>query len=309
MGARVSHRSSVAPGVVAMLLYVASGGFIALSHPVLAAPADADLGGDTIEITTVDDSVHAYVSVGPWPGGFLKCVRVDGDLEFLPVHRIRGIQSIDLTDVTDRVLVEGKNVGLASAAEPELEPERTKVRKNKTITFRGYPSPETKWFFIMQTGALVPVNAVSNPLLLTFDLGVMRNLGPHWAVGVNFHTRYGDFGGRGVVVRGRRWLDRSISADLTGGFVNSIDTGTNSRSWIGQAHLNFGNVGSVTFEVERWKHDYSAYSYYSTVPDPVVSGTNMRAGGTLGYLPGVGALVGGYLILVIVYIATISAYE
>lgn len=305
MSAPAPKRTQVA--VLAVLLSLVVCCVFVPATPAFGGPTVPGMKTETIQITTVDDSVHTYVSVGPWPGGFLKCVREDGDLEFLPVHRIRGIQSIDLTDVTHRVLVEGKKVG--GSTDSEQEPRHTKVRKNKSVTFRGYPYPETKWFFIMQTGALVPVNTASNPLLLTFDLGVMRNLGPHWAVGVNFHTRYGEFAGRGLVLRGRRWLDRSISADLAGGFVDPVDSGTNTRSWIGQAHLNFGNVGSITFEVERWKHDYSAYPYYSTLPDRVASGTNMRAGGTLGYLPGVGALVGGYLILVIVYVATLSAYE
>ena len=285
--------------------------FIVMPSAVLGAPVDSGLGTETIEITTVDDSVHTYVSVAPWPGDFLKCARVDGDLDFLPVHRVRKIQSIDQTDVTHRVLVDGKKVGLDSdfQSRSEFGAPSVRVRENKAVTFRGYPYPETKWFFIMQTGALVQMNTGSNPAQLTFDLGIMRNLGPHWALGVNFHARYGDFGGRGVVLRGRRWLDRSISVDLAGGFVDGDDYSVNTSSWIGQAHLNFGNVGSITFEVERWEHDYGSYPYYPSLPDRVATGTNLHAGGTLGYLPGVGALVGTYLVLVLIYVATLSGYE
>jgi hypothetical protein len=270
---------------------------IALGAP--EAGVSESLATESIRITTDDDSVHAYVSAEPWPQGFIKAVRADGGVEFLPAHRIRKIQQVGEVDITERVLVDRKT---AWRGDRETSP----VRKNKDLTFRGYPYPETKWFFLLQTGILAGIDRDPNPAHLVFDFGVMRNLGPHWAAGINLHAQAGDVSGVGVILRGRRWLSRSISVDLGAGFLNPGDLPYLSTVWIGQAHLNLGNVASMTLEMDRWKRDDSGTSYYYVPPglqDGVESGTSWKAGGTIGYLPGVVALAITYGSLILLYVA------
>jgi len=186
---------------------------------------------------------------------------------------------------------------LASSADSDLGQVRTDSSKapEHGITFRGHRYPETQSFIILQTGMIYLLDADDDPARLTIDLGVMRNLGPNWAVGINGHVESGDGeGGAGVMVRGRRWLGRSASLDVATGFLSpeseeSYTNGGNTTSWISQAHLNLGNAVSLMVQMDRWKDE--------PVPEPSpfapveASGTNWYVGGTVGYLPGVIALL------------------
>ena len=172
------------------------------------------------------------------------------------------------------------------------------VRPGKDVTFRGYPAPETQWFFLLQTGVNYLVDAEDEPARLTIDAGLMKNVGPRWAVGVNAHVESGDGeGGYGALLRGRRWLSRSVSADLATGFLVPEDgsaayaNGGNTTSWITQAGLNLGNVLMVTAQMERWKDEDFSYtpSGYQTFTN---TGTDWRVGGSFQYLPGVIAFLG-----------------
>ncbi|HET9250553.1 MAG TPA: hypothetical protein VFP58_00380, partial [Candidatus Eisenbacteria bacterium] len=125
-------------------------------------------------------------------------------------------------------------------------PERTLAstpdgtQKGKDLTFRGYPAPETQMYFLFQTGMIYMVDAEDEPARLTIDAGLMKNLGPSWAVGGNLHLESGDEeGGIGALVRGRRWLSRSVSVDLATGFLSPTESyptnGGTETSWITQA--------------------------------------------------------------------------
>jgi hypothetical protein len=166
------------------------------------------------------------------------------------------------------------------------------------LTFRGHRFPKTQTFFIVQTGVIYLLEAEDEPARLTMDLGLMRNLGPSWAVGLNGHLESGDGeGGVGLMLRGRRWLGRDASVDLATGFLSpyseeAYTNGGNTTSWITQAHLNWGNAVSITVQADRWRDEAGPYPDLYVPPLVSASGTNWYVGGTIGYVPGLLALLG-----------------
>ena len=265
---------------------------VAIPGPLLAGPEASNLTiSQTITVTTDDDSVHTFISVEPWAQDFIKGTRADGGLRFLPAHRIRSIRTVG--DVTDRVLVDNRKVG----REPESTP---RIQKNQTLTLRGYPYPETKWFFILNPGVLVGIGGDDDVNYVFVDWGVMRNLGPRWAVGANLHSRL-DIEEHGIMLRGRRWWNRSISTDLAAGFQG----GHPSSVWLAQGHLNLGNIATFTLEMHHWNGVRYSYDYYPTIMEEDESRTSWKAGGSLSYIPGLIALA---LALGAAMVATLAVY-
>lgn len=268
--------------------------------PRVLAATDGTDPIEAITIQTIDDSVSTYVKVEP-RSGFVRGTRANGETEFLPTHRIRAIRGPGDLDLTKRVLVDGRKVSESDLAQlirdqvvrepPEIKPWGPRQPRDLSFLARSYP--DARWFVVFQYGMLATIDN-DDASRLVLDWGFMRNLGPHWALGVSVHHRLGEAGGTGVVLRGRRWVSRSISVDLaTGPFhpqtSSPYDPGGNIPGWIGQAHLNLG-AASVRLEVERWKDDYSK-GYYPEASDKVETGTRWRMGGTLSHVPGLVALL------------------
>ena len=174
----------------------------------------------------------------------------------------------------------------------------SKSSKTHEFTLRSHRYPETKMFAIMQFGAMGLTSQEryngADDFRLTMDLGLMRNLGEHWAVGGSFRlesTETDD--ATGFLVRGRRWLSDGTSLDLSTGFLGHGSNGPPlDTSWITQAQLNLGNFASLQVEMDRWKlngMDYDMSGNYGMQTD---SGTNWYVGGSVHYLPGLAALIG-----------------
>ena len=185
--------------------------------------------------------------------------------------------------------------------EPTFQPE------HKAVTFRGYPYPETKSFWLVQSGFLfsTPRHSREPSPRYVFDLGLMRNLGTKWALGANAHFELASHNGNGtgLVLRGRRWLSREVSVDLATGFLNPQtnaeveDGGGNTTSWITQANMNFNNVVAISVQANRWKDNYSMQpSDPSTGSSRVETGTDWYLGGSLQYVPALIALIPLYLV-------------
>jgi hypothetical protein len=180
---------------------------------------------------------------------------------------------------------------------PTAEQE-SKTNETHEFTLRSHRYPETKMFAIMQFGAMGLTSQEryngADDFRLTTDLGLMRNLGEHWAVGGSFRlesTETDD--ATGFLVRGRRWLSDGTSLDLSTGFLGHGSNGSPlDTSWITQAQLNLGNIASLQVEMDRWKlngMDYDTSGHYGMLTD---SGTNWYVGGSVHYLPGLAALIG-----------------
>jgi len=118
------------------------------------------------------------------------------------------------------------------------------------FTFRGRPLNETKTFLITHVG----LAARTDPGLSSFyprsdvygmaDLGIMRNVGRHVALGGNFYVGFDDRRTRlGPKARARFWLNRTLSVDLAPGVLLG-----GSDDWYGHAEFP-GFVGEATFSV------------------------------------------------------------
>jgi len=124
--------------------------------------------------------------------------------------------------------------------------------------FRGRPLPTCAQFWILETGAAVRVNSLGtgsrSNYLLGLDLGVMRNRGPRTALGVTGFVGMGDqlTAGSSVLLslkpRLRRWLSRTLSADLAAGPVLvAANAAPGSRLGVtGQLGFNLNDYAGVT---------------------------------------------------------------
>ena len=173
----------------------------------------------------------------------------------------------------------------------------SKSTKTHEFTMRSHRYPETKMFTIMQFGALGALNdpyyGADNPKL-TIDLGVMGNLDKNWALGANFRVESDETDdATGLMLRGRRWLGKDASLDIATGLLSH---GTNGppleASWVNQAQLNIGNVGSVAVEMQRWKMNGMDFGKNGVYSMQTGSGTQWLVGGSFHYLAGLAAYVG-----------------
>ena len=137
-----------------------------------------------------------------------------------------------------------------AAAAPAAADSTSRELLAHDFTFRGRPLPETKTFLITHVG----LAARTDPGLSSFyprsdvygmaDLGVMRNVGRHIALGGNFYVGFDDRRTRlGPKARARFWLNRTLSVDLAPGVLLG-----GSDDWYGHAEFP-GFVGEATFSV------------------------------------------------------------
>ena len=217
--------------------------------------------------------------------------------------------------------VESTFVGIVSESFPpataSVEPPTVlRVKKPPTFTLRGRPYPETKWFAVLQVGAIMMPGhnadarrrqsggitdgyvtySDNNPVHGFADVGLMRNLGTRWAVGANIHAEEDAVG---LMLRGRRWLGRSFSLDLATGILDTGDripsAGGNKPSWINQAQLNCFNVLTITAQTDTWRFEQDALG---ETPGIVETGTNFYWGAGLQYVPGVvGTILAGIILV------------
>ena len=191
-------------------------------------------------------------------------------------------------------VVAPQTAGAESGSAPD--PSQAKA-KTHAFTMRSHRFPETRMFTIMQFGAL---GATSEPYYgakdpkLTVDLGAMRNLDKRWAVGANFRVESDETDdATGFMLRGRRWLGKDASIDIATGILKHGSNGPPlENSWVNQAQLNLGNVGSITVEMQRYKLNGMDYGMNGTYGMQKDSGTMWLVGGSFHYLFGLAAYVG-----------------
>jgi hypothetical protein len=92
------------------------------------------------------------------------------------------------------------------------------------ICFRGKPAPDCKFFGVTEIGLgfrLGDEGGLDKGWLAS-ELGLMRNVGPRYAVGgttyILYDTGASDFRA-GLKLRGRRWLRRDLSLNVSGGLL------------------------------------------------------------------------------------------
>lgn len=174
------------------------------------------------------------------------------------------------------------------------------VESTKTVpsfTFRARPYPEAKWFGLLQCGVIIMPEPEDDPFHVTFEAGLMRNVGRRWAAGVSVHA---EDDAAGLMLRGRRWFGRHVSFDLATGYMNPDRVppeGGNRTSWLNRAELNLFNVVILVAQTDTWRYDHGEMKHTLT-PDLVETGTNWYVGGGLQYVPGlVGTILAALVVL------------
>jgi hypothetical protein len=157
----------------------------------------------------------------------------------------------------------------------------------------------------MRNHKVDPFRYTEDPLHPFADVGFMRNLGRKWAAGANLHV---EDDAVGAMLRGRRWLWRSLSVDVATGFLNPHDRivseGGIQVAWVNQAQLNLFNIASVVVQSNTWGY-HPGKAEFSPSSDKVESGTGLYVGGSLQYIPSVvGALVAVGVLLALVRMPT-----
>lgn len=197
------------------------------------------------------------------------------------------------------MLLATARISLADQAQNSIPTNSRDAKPNPSheFTMRSHRYPETKMYTIMQFGAL---GALSEPYYgakeakLTFDFGAMRNLNKNWALGANFRVESDETDdATGLMLRGRRWLGKDASVDVATGFLKH---GTNGppleNSWVNQAQINIGNIGSVTVEMQTYKLNGMDFDTNGNWGTRTESGTMWLLGGSVHYLPGLAAFIG-----------------
>jgi hypothetical protein len=200
---------------------------------------------ELITVITSDDSSSSYARVEPWPGGFVRAIRGNGDVRFLSDLDLRAIRGPGQDDVTDQVVVGRKAIGAGPV------PVREAPRPKGPPRLRGRPSPFQKGFTLIQVGLLGRVDDAPREApntVLVLDVGRMRNLSPRHSVGGSvFLATDDEYARLGFRPRYRRWLTRTIGIDLAPGLFWSLD-GNEFRS----SHSPLGFVGEVSLSLGDW---------------------------------------------------------
>ena len=150
---------------------------------------------------------------------------------------------------------------LPSAADAS-EPDSTRTAR---FLWRGRPRPECTSFLITEVGFHYLLNPASpwreRPIVLTGDLGYMRNRNKRSAVGGLLHLGIDyvspeDMTGVGVAFRYRRWLSQWGAVDLTVGLdvLGSVNPGHElgrPAPWV-EAGVSVEDILALSVRGEHW---------------------------------------------------------
>ena len=130
--------------------------------------------------------------------------------------------------------------------------------------FRGKPLPTCARFWIVESGVGARLNnrpdgfgGSSSDVLASVEFGMMRNRSPRTALGGTVFIGVGDqiTGNTGTLLglkpRGRRWIGRALSVDLSPGafYVLSGDANANTFGLTGHLGLNLGDLAALSAQV------------------------------------------------------------
>jgi len=219
----------------------------------------------------------------------VRFLRPDGSVGYLPANRIAHIYDREGSDFRSRVLGHRKAVpGPFGGSES---------RTYRSLAFRGGDRSHCSSFLLTEVGLFVPLTgeAPDQNLFGSVDLGAMKNVGRHAAVGASAFWESGsDHNRGGVRLRCRRWLGDRLSLEFSPGVVLAGNDTYDAPGFIGQAGLNVGDVISVVVEGEHERYALTPWYWNgsSTVPGPTsrASNTTLRAGLRGGSYLGAGSM-------------------
>ena len=249
--------------------------------PAGAEPSTLEQGPVRISVITTDGATSEFSRVEPWPGGFIRATRANGEEVFVAVSKIQRILDPKGADVTEQVLESRRPVheGLPQMAGPRIP---------RSPALRGRPSPEQRGFTLLQVGylrRLGTLRAEQDRTVLVADAGRMWNIDGNHSLGGTVMLAAGDeFTRVGLKPRYRRWLSRTVSVDLAPGVFFSVPGDGNPEhapiGFVGESSLTFGDWIAITGAVHVVGTKEFTYHYIEPTPSPPVPPTVTVESGT-----------------------------
>jgi hypothetical protein len=146
------------------------------------------------------------------------------------------------------------------------------LRAQQAACFRGRPLPHCRTFWLTEFG-VSPFDG-----MFGWELGGMRNLGTHSAVGGTLYLRVDGGTAYGVKPRFRRWLSPVVALDVSPGVI-ILAGARNSVGFAGHAGVSLGDLLAFTLQAE-------------TVPPGFDAGKRIRLSGGARLGAGPGAITG-----------------
>ena len=264
-----------------------------MDNPAGAEPSTANHASKPVTVTTTDGVTAEFSRVEPWPGGFIRAVRPNGEEAFLPASKIQRILDPQGDDVTQQVLDNRRTV-------KESLPRMTGPTVPRSPALRGRPSPEQRGFSLLQVGYLRQLGTIhpeQDRAVLVADAGRLWNVDArHSLGGTVMLAASSEFTRIGVKPRYRRWLSRTVSLDLAPGVFFSVPGDGNPEhapiGFVGESSLTFGDWFAITGAVHVVGTKEFTYHYQEPTPSPPVPPTVTVESGTRASAF-VGAKVGG----------------
>lgn len=201
----------------------------------------------------------------------------------------------------------------ASPEKPTSPETHAPEKPAHALCWRGKPLAECRSFLITEMGLLVQMNRNTSNLyaesvVLTFDLGWMKNVKPREAIGFSGYALAGDVSRLGIRGRYRRWLTRHTAIDVSPGILLSGEnTVTNFQApgFVLGTTANLGDLIALTLEAE-WSQ-YRDYGSGLTTTYGTGSDVTWRGGAKLGSALGVAGTAA--LFALVFYLASTGAFE
>jgi hypothetical protein len=186
--------------------------------------------------------------------------------------------------------------GTSLFAGPSLHAKPLPESRSFFITTFGYDYRITKPLTTSYTyvgydsATYVSYSTPSGRHMLSSELGIMHNLNPKYALGFTGYlawdvtnTVHG-----GLSLRGRRWLDRGKSIDVSAGALlwSAHNEGFNYPGFVGTASMNFNDWENVKLTVTALK--VNTYPYTSQ-PTEIGAFLGYQIGGKPGFVTTVAA--------------------
>lgn len=186
-------------------------------------------------------------------------------------------------------------------------------KRAHSLCWRGKPLAGCRSFLITEMGLLLQLNDTRSnqygeTVVLSFELGWMKNVAPREAIGFTGYATAGDISRLGLRGRYRRWLSRHTAIDVSPGILLS---GENTASdfqapgFVLGATANLGDLIALTLEAE-WSQ-YRDYGSGLTTTYQTGSDVTFRGGAKLGSALGVAGTAA--LFALILYAASIGAFD
>jgi len=124
------------------------------------------------------------------------------------------------------------------------------LRAQQAVCFRGRPLPQCRAFWLTEFGLSLP----DGPFV--WELGGMRNVGTHSAVGGTLYLRVDGGTAYGVKPRFRRWLSPVVALDVSPGII-ILAGARSSVGFAGHVGASLADLLALSIQAETVQPDFT----------------------------------------------------